>query len=272
MFDFYDALLSGYIDERELLESRYPLNHSHSSILTHFIRDDEEELSAVSLKLDEEVARALAPFITAHRWEIARRLAEKYHAFSSLLQICQSSGQLQRIPEYLSTYRNYGFCDALFTWYLEAGTSFPSHMLRRGSHRFLGRFEELLGVPQEYWSELSTFLDDHPQVAWLHDIQVLLLSLLLGPHFQIGNFSRAAQELQGLALGENSKVGRRIELLSLQNLATYAAGNEGAFHPSRSLLIIILDSSQSLALLELARLQQMFVDKAVIREIAPLRY
>ncbi|KAH7942252.1 hypothetical protein HPB49_022305 [Dermacentor silvarum] len=174
--DLADLVLSGY---KIQLES---LGH------------DPAVYEALELQYQQDRKRLIAPLIKATQYERAAALAEKYYDFSSLVEICETTKNKDKLQNYMIQFADQGFPEFVFKWQLDSG--------RRG---------ELLRQPASQHRNLERFLEGHDSLSWLHAIQM-------------GKMGQAANTLHSLGLREDKYLARKKTLLSLSKLAALANG------------------------------------------------
>lgn len=133
-------------------------------------------------------------------WERAAILAEKYLDFESLVVICETTNNQNRLDEYMDRFSAEGFSEYVYTWYLQENKQ--GKLIDRC--RRVGKTRDV--------QKLSTFLADHASLAWMQ-------------HVYDRKFSSAADVLQTLASEESESVVRQKTMLSLAKLAKLAAPN-----------------------------------------------
>lgn len=57
--------------------------------------------------------------------EIAGVLSERYHDFTTLIQLCESDGDEERLQSYAEQFEADGFVQYLFKYYMDQGGNFP---------------------------------------------------------------------------------------------------------------------------------------------------
>lgn len=148
---------------------------------------------AVELKFQQDRSKLIAPLVKVTQYERATALAEKYYDFGSLVEICEATGNRERLEEYTKQFAAQDFSEFLFKWYLDKGYS-----------------AKLLQLPASYHRDLSQFLKGHDTLSWLHDIRT-------------GDLGRAAETLEELGLREEKYLSKKKTLLSLSKLAALAS-------------------------------------------------
>lgn len=138
-------------------------------------------------------AKCIQPLIKVRQYDRAIALADKYQDFDVLIQICDQLNDTERLSRYLVDYANKGFAEHLSKWYLKEGKQ--------------GRLLALTGS----LNQLSTYLEPHQHLVWLHQIHM-------------DQYSEASRTLKQLADQENNLIQRKRTLLSLSKLAAIADG------------------------------------------------
>lgn len=148
---------------------------------------------ALELQFQQDRKRLISPLIKAGQYERAAALAEKYYDFGSLVEICETTNNKEKLQNYMVQFANEGFSEFVFKWQLDSG--------RRG---------ELLEQPQAQHGPLERFLEGHDDLSWLH-------------HIHTGRMAQAASTLHRLAMHEERHVARKKTLLSFSKLAALAS-------------------------------------------------
>lgn len=118
-------------------------------------------------------------------YERAAILAEKYHDFHILIQICEQTNNIERLDNYCDKYCDQNFSQYLFNWYIREGK--PGRLLEQF---------RLKTKPEKQKGELLRFLHDHPSLLWLQNIFSQ-------------QFKEASDTLQSLAKQEMELVARK---------------------------------------------------------------
>ncbi|KAH7972663.1 hypothetical protein HPB52_014816 [Rhipicephalus sanguineus] len=168
---------------------------------------------ALELQYQKDRKNLIAPLIKATQYERAAALAEKYYDFTSLVEICETTKNKEKLQNYMIQFADqvckavllmlmcirmhsdFGFPEFVFKWQLDSG--------RRG---------ELLRQPASQHRNLERFLEGHDSLSWLHAIQ-------------LGKMGQAANTLHSLGLREDKYLARKKTLLSLSKLAALASGD-----------------------------------------------
>nr|XP_039249064.1 nuclear pore complex protein Nup133-like [Styela clava] len=138
----------------------------------------------------------ITPILDAGLIDKAANLAEKYHDFGVLVELCDRKDDQDRLSQYMTDFATQGFSDFLFNWYLE-----------RGKYRKLLECASSNALAiADYNDRLAEFLSSHPKIAWLHQIRT-------------GDFMAAHDTLQYLAAVESHSTNKKNNLLSLSKLS-----------------------------------------------------
>ncbi|KAA0721879.1 Nuclear pore complex protein [Triplophysa tibetana] len=172
-----DSLLSGYVAQLKSL--RRAAQQERYDALEHEYTQKRSELLAPLLELGQ------------HQWVAA--LAEKYCDFDILVQLCERTDNQSRLQHYMVKFADQNFADFLFRWYMEKG--------KRG---------KLLSQPIATHQQLSSFLQAHDHLSWLHDI-----------HKQ--DYQRAHRTLYGQANMETRYFTKKKTLLALSKLTALSS-------------------------------------------------
>ncbi|PRP88572.1 nuclear pore complex protein [Planoprotostelium fungivorum] len=124
--------------------------------------------------------------------DAAFRLAEKWSNFDILIGLCV--GDDERMRHYLFSFRHQGFHQKLFTFYVQNNMT-----------------DRLLSVPREFSGELDRYLEDRPDLSWIHD-------------FSMKEYRKAAYTTLQEAQSETGSVERKKILLHISRLAALATG------------------------------------------------
>ena len=134
-------------------------------------------------------------------WDRAALLAEKYLDFETLVIICESTDNLQRLDSYMDRFSAEGFSEFLYSWYLKENKQ--GKLLKR--YRKYGK----AAINQK----LTTFLTDHPMLFWMQSV------------FN-KQYREAADTLKALANQETHSLIRQKTMFSLSKLAKIAEDND----------------------------------------------
>ncbi|XP_074604837.1 nuclear pore complex protein Nup133 [Brevipalpus obovatus] len=122
----------------------------------------------VMKNFEQDRLTCLKPLLKAKQFERLTALGEKYEDFDTLIQICEIQDNRTKLRRYIEEYRDKGFSEFLFKWYMKEGK--------------LGKMLDTK-LP-----ELGSFLSERPDINWIH-------------YIGMGQFHDAALSLK--FLGEN---------------------------------------------------------------------
>ncbi|XP_075222739.1 nuclear pore complex protein Nup133 isoform X2 [Lycorma delicatula] len=138
----------------------------------------------------------IKPFLEDDEFERAAILAEKYCDFQILVELCDKTGNKERLNSYTAKFTDQDFSHFLFNWYM-----------REGKQRDL--------VEQSFkQKQLAEQLTAYPSLSWLNAV------------FN-NDYLSAAHTLLDLAHNETEFLLRKKSMLSLGKLALLAGGCEG---------------------------------------------
>ena len=175
--DLSDIILDGFVCQLRSIDNTSSL-HNYQTV--------EQTFESIRVKCIE-------PLIKVRQYDRAIALAEKYQDFDVLIQICDRLNDTERLKRYLVDYSNKGFAERLSKWYLKEGKQ--GKLISMSAHI----------------QALSTYLEPHEQLIWLHQIH-------------LDQYAEASRTLKHLADQENRFVERKKTLLSLSKLACIADG------------------------------------------------
>ncbi|KAK6635816.1 hypothetical protein RUM44_001070 [Polyplax serrata] len=141
----------------------------------------------------------IKPFLEDGQYEQAAILAEKYHDFHSLIQICELTDNMERLDHYCDKFSSVNFSQFLFNWYIKERK--PGRLLQQ----FRGKSK-----PTKQKKELLNFLNDHPSLHWLQNIFA-------------NQYKQASNTLYHLAKEETELLSRKKTMLSLAKLSLLAS-------------------------------------------------
>ncbi|XP_031561013.1 nuclear pore complex protein Nup133-like [Actinia tenebrosa] len=173
-----DILLDGYVVQ---LES---LRHDASK---------QDRYDEVNQKYEQDRRTAILPLVQLHQYSQATSLAEKYQDFGILIELCEARDDKDSLQYYSTQFKDQGFPDYLFKWYMDKGDR-----------------HKLMNQPAPQHENLGKFLSSHHHLSWLHDIHTK-------------SFHKAYETLKNLADNEQTFLTRKKTLLSLSKLALQAA-------------------------------------------------
>ncbi|XP_068683953.1 nuclear pore complex protein Nup133-like isoform X2 [Montipora foliosa] len=178
MVDLADVALDGYVYQLQALRR---------------CQGKENRYDEVRQKYEQDRRGVILPLVHLGQRTHAASLAEKYHDFGVLIELCESSGDQDTLQRYMNQFTQQGFSDFLFKWYMDKGER-----------------QKLMSMPEPQHEDLARFLSSHHHLSWLHDIQTRA-------------FNQAHETLKGLAFKENSFLGKKKSLLNLSKLALLAS-------------------------------------------------
>merc|ERR1719450_484658 len=125
-------------------------------------------------------------------FEEATTLAEHYKDFQMLIFLCERTNDTQKLKYYKVLFKNEGFADVLYKWYVEKGA-----------------WSQLM-TSQDESDNFDSLLSSHKQLSWLHFIGT-------------NEYTKASDVLTQLAAEEKEHSERKKSMLVLANLAILAA-------------------------------------------------
>jgi nuclear pore complex protein Nup133 len=170
-----EQVLEGYRQELEALQPTSDLyNQRHRQYLKHR-------------------HQLIQPFLEAEQFERAASLAEKYHDFAILVQLCEVTDNQDKLNRYISQFADESFADFVFQWYIDHGKK-----------------SKLLSTLPINKDELGEFLRNRDEMSWIYDIIN-------------SRYDSAAGTLKKLAHQERDSLARRKHLFSLSKLSSLAS-------------------------------------------------
>uniref|UniRef100_A0A7N8WYM9 Nucleoporin 133 n=1 Tax=Mastacembelus armatus TaxID=205130 RepID=A0A7N8WYM9_9TELE len=142
-----DIYLGGYVAQLSSLQQRRPPGTS------------QERYNSLEMEYSQRRSELLTPLLELGQYQWVAALAEKYCDFDILVQMCEQTENQSRLQHYMAKFADQNFADFLFRWYMEKG--------KRG---------KLLSQPAAQHQQLSSFLQAHQHLSWLHHIHVTLYS------------------------------------------------------------------------------------------------
>ncbi|KAG0027832.1 hypothetical protein BGZ81_005242 [Podila clonocystis] len=216
LYDLADVALQANSDRLAYLEN-LPLSADNEVLKSQADKDYEKAKLAL-----------LGPLVGFKDTQPAKKLAEKFNDFSTLVRLCK--GERMMLEEYISRYQQH-FADALFKYYIDQN-----------------QLSTLMEHGEQHSVLFTSFLDKaaHDDLAWLHDIK-------------IKRYSEATQKVGRVARQENN-LDHRETALSLSKLLLLAKE-----HPDPYLLSA-MDSSDGVLDtldqdLEFATIQKLVTDE-----------
>uniref|UniRef100_A0A8C9SH28 Nucleoporin 133 n=1 Tax=Scleropages formosus TaxID=113540 RepID=A0A8C9SH28_SCLFO len=153
----------------------------------------QERYNSLEMEYTQKRSEVLAPLLELGQYQWVAVLAEKYCDFDMLVQLCEKTDNQTRLQRYMTKFADQNFADFLFRWYMEKG--------KRG---------KLLSQPIAQHQQLSSFLQAHEHLSWLHEVNVQ-------------DFEKAHRTLYGLANMETRYFAKKKTLLALSKLTALAA-------------------------------------------------
>ncbi|XP_062865729.1 nuclear pore complex protein Nup133 isoform X2 [Trichomycterus rosablanca] len=152
-----------------------------------------ERRDALEMEYTRRRAELLTPLLELGQHQWAAALAEKYCDFDVLVRICERTDDPGRLQHYMSKFAHQNFADFLFRWYMEKG--------KRG---------KLLSQPVAQHEQLTSFLQAHQHLSWLH-------------HIHVQDFQSAHHTLYSQANAEQRYFSKKKTLLALSKLTALAS-------------------------------------------------
>lgn len=150
-----------------------------------------EKHSVLQRQYESQRSDLIYPLIDDEQYELAIKLAEKYHDFQTLVIVCDRTENQAKLDEYIERYSEFDFSQIAINWHLRQNKR--ADLFQRFKHN---------------QSALGQFLVDHPSLAWLQ----LIFN---------GEYENAGKILVELATRETELVSRKKTTLSLAKLAFY---------------------------------------------------
>ncbi|XP_040926973.1 nuclear pore complex protein Nup133 isoform X2 [Betta splendens] len=138
-----DIYLGGYVAQLSSLQQQRPPGAQ------------QERYNSLEMEYGQRRSELLAPLLELGQYQWVAALAEKYCDFDILVQMCEKTDNQSRLQHYMAKFADQNFADFLFRWYMEKG--------KRG---------KLLSQPAAQHQQLSSFLQAHQHLSWLHHINV----------------------------------------------------------------------------------------------------
>lgn len=148
-----------------------------------------EKHSVLQRQYESQRSDLIYPLVDDEQYELAIKLAEKYHDFQTLVIVCDRTENQAKLDEYIERYREFDFSQIAINWHLRQNKR--ADLFERFKHN---------------QSALGQFLVDHPSLAWLQ----LIFN---------GEYENAGKILLELATKETELVSRKKTILSLAKLA-----------------------------------------------------
>ncbi|XP_066452121.1 nuclear pore complex protein Nup133 [Eleutherodactylus coqui] len=188
-----DSRLRSEVIEQLAILMNYFLDDYVTQLTSVDRPDDQERYSVLEAEYAQKRSELLSPLLTLGQYQWASSLAEKFCDFDILVQICEITDNQNRLQRYMTQFADQNFSDFLFRWYLEKG--------KRG---------KLLSQPVSQHEQLTSFLQAHEHLSWLHEINSQ-------------DFKKAHRTLETLANMESRYFCKKRTLLGLSKLAALAS-------------------------------------------------
>uniref|UniRef100_A0A7N8XXW6 Nuclear pore complex protein Nup133 n=1 Tax=Mastacembelus armatus TaxID=205130 RepID=A0A7N8XXW6_9TELE len=176
-----DIYLGGYVAQLSSLQQRRPPGTS------------QERYNSLEMEYSQRRSELLTPLLELGQYQWVAALAEKYCDFDILVQMCEQTENQSRLQHYMAKFADQNFADFLFRWYMEKG--------KRG---------KLLSQPAAQHQQLSSFLQAHQHLSWLH-------------HIHVHNYHSAYRTLYSQANMETRYFVKKKTLLALSKLTALAS-------------------------------------------------
>ncbi|XP_026166139.1 nuclear pore complex protein Nup133-like [Mastacembelus armatus] len=176
-----DIYLGGYVAQLSSLQQRRPPGTS------------QERYNSLEMEYSQRRSELLTPLLELGQYQWVAALAEKYCDFDILVQMCEQTDNQSRLQHYMAKFADQNFADFLFRWYMEKG--------KRG---------KLLSQPAAQHQQLSSFLQAHQHLSWLH-------------HIHVHNYHSAYRTLYSQANMETRYFVKKKTLLALSKLTALAS-------------------------------------------------
>lgn len=164
----------------------------------HETTNDKQEFNQLRSKL-------IQPLSCTGKKDLALSLAEKHQDYLTLLEICQSTGNNNKFTHYMENLQSNkgeeGFASFVFNYYYDNGCHEKLLNCCDGSNS------------EALQNELSGFLQNHPKLAWMHQIKR-------------GDLTSSSSTLLHLAAEETEKLADKKTYLSLGKLAAVWADDD----------------------------------------------
>jgi len=148
-------------------------------------------------EFNRERSRVVTALVNAGYFEEATTLAEHYKDFQMLIFLCEKTNDTQKLKYYKVLFKDEGFADVLYKWYVEKGA-----------------WSELMTTADndndDDTNHFDAMLSSHKQLSWLH---------FLGAN----EYTKASDVLTHLASEEKELSDRKKSMLVLANLSILAA-------------------------------------------------
>lgn len=176
-----DIYLGGYVSQLNSLQQQKPPGAQ------------QERYNSLEMEYTQRRSEMLGLMLELGQYQWVATLAEKYCDFDILVQMCEKTDNQSRLQHYMNKFADQNFADFLFRWYMEKG--------KRG---------KLLSQPTAHHQQLSSFLQSHQHLSWLHYIHV-------------HDYEKAHSTLYSQADAENRSFAKKKTLLALSKLTALAS-------------------------------------------------
>ncbi|XP_024858126.1 nuclear pore complex protein Nup133 isoform X2 [Kryptolebias marmoratus] len=176
-----DIYLGGYVAQLTSLQKQRPSG------------PQQERYNSLEMEYSQRRSELLTPLLELGQYQWVAALAEKYCDFDILVQMCEQTDNQNRLQHYMAKFADQNFADFLFRWYMEKG--------KRG---------KLLSQPVAQHQQLTSFLQAHQHLSWLHLIH-------------IHNYESAHRTLYSQANTETRYFVKKKTLLALSKLTALAS-------------------------------------------------
>ncbi|GMK59789.1 hypothetical protein CspeluHIS016_0900060 [Cutaneotrichosporon spelunceum] len=141
-----DGLCENVADKLHVAENRASGKSEDSA--------EKREVLVLQQRWDELKPRVIRPLEAIGRVEEAYSLAEQFRDYSTLVYLCEKSGDDGRTQAYIERFGN-DFTFELYQWYIDQR-----------------QYYELLAQDEVYGARLTAFFASHPhpELSWMHDI------------------------------------------------------------------------------------------------------
>ncbi|XP_053272279.1 nuclear pore complex protein Nup133 [Pleuronectes platessa] len=153
----------------------------------------QERYNSLEMEYAQRRSELLQPLLELGQYQWVAALAEKYCDFDILVQMCEQTDNQSRLQHYMAKFADQNFADFLFRWYMEKG--------KRG---------KLLSQPAAQHQQLSSFLQAHQHLSWLH-------------HIHVHDYHKAHRTLYSQANMEARYFVKKKTLLALSKLTALAS-------------------------------------------------
>ena len=145
--------------------------------------------------LERDRSALIGQLVDRKCYEEAAGLAEKFKDWDLLVRICEETKNKEKLEAYMERFSDTAFSSHVYAWYVKEGKQNRLLSLSKTRHT----------------PDLTSFLNHHNDISWLHDIQNQ-------------NYGQAANTLTGMAMNmkEGDILARKKTQLSLAKLAALA--------------------------------------------------